>query len=430
MYMKALLVMAGLCVGLVISAQSALAENSVECDSGFGAKVPVLMVHGLGSNRDMWTGKQSMIEAVKSLEGIRVVKPFDYRQNNHNWVTHPAIGLALARQIDCLAKVSLKGGGSGKVIIVAHSMGGLATRYAASQVIGGVSVGERIGLVVTLGTPHLGSGYGTLCRYVGSLNDKCDGDAPEALATNSDELKALPKYPTGVPVRAIAGHVTVVTNLLFTSYHHDMKGDKVVGIDSATKYHTDEGKGGGVRVYTCQGTSVFPGNDASCEHGEMLKAPYIQEGVTQGIQEYLDSTRSVIYTFQDLTMEAKGDWEGRDEGWKYTLIDPTKCDGESCSSLDVYRVEPGTPLEAMLDHPPCSDIGATNASDVKKYGDRQVGGKRAQYYETTLCSLQSDTQETLRYWIIDGADVMIQVHDFEGRELQGVDDILANATWN
>ena len=42
-----------------------------------------------------------------------------------------------------------------KVIIVAHSMGGLATRFAASM--RGPAMPRKIGMVITIGTPNTGT---------------------------------------------------------------------------------------------------------------------------------------------------------------------------------------------------------------------------------------------------------------------------------
>ena len=57
----------------------------------------------------------------------------------------------------------------GKVILIDHSMGGLATRYAAAQTVDGRPVWDEIGLVVTLGTPNLGSGWANAADPVVAL---------------------------------------------------------------------------------------------------------------------------------------------------------------------------------------------------------------------------------------------------------------------
>jgi pimeloyl-ACP methyl ester carboxylesterase len=63
--------------------------------------------------------------------------------------------------------------GSQPVDVVAHSMGGLITRYGLAQVQRGhpdFPTGVYIEDIVTLGTPHSGSGWGDWCWW----SDQCD----------------------------------------------------------------------------------------------------------------------------------------------------------------------------------------------------------------------------------------------------------------
>jgi pimeloyl-ACP methyl ester carboxylesterase len=132
---------------------------------------PVLAVHGFASSARAWDGDQrapfsdrlayldpgGVASAADGTFETRLVPPFDYGPVSTEWVTEPKIGRALAERIVCIAEESKRVGGPGVVIVVAHSMGGLAARLASSMTVDGRRVAERIGLVVTVGTPNLGS---------------------------------------------------------------------------------------------------------------------------------------------------------------------------------------------------------------------------------------------------------------------------------
>ena len=89
---------------------------------------------------------------------------FDYADASTQWVTDHQIAQQLATTINSLADQSKAAGGPGKVIVVAHSMGGLATRCASAASCSGVTgAAAHIAALITFGTPTLGSflkGYG------------------------------------------------------------------------------------------------------------------------------------------------------------------------------------------------------------------------------------------------------------------------------
>jgi pimeloyl-ACP methyl ester carboxylesterase len=314
----AVLVVAATLAGLLlVGVQPASAEAAVTCTSNIGTKVPVLMVHGFNSNPGMWNegGEASMRSALEKDEGVKVVDSFDYKETHFNWVTDSAIGPKLAKTIDCLAQSSRKGGGAGKVIVVAHSMGGLATRYAASQTIDGRKVADELGLVITLGTPNAGSplantgglGLRYFCAYVAgvpNLNlesevNKCLGNsAVIGMTEGSQALRDLPEFPANVPVRAIAGQVQIFTQFFFGSISQQLDSDLVVPVQSATAEYTNKGRGDGRFVFRCDIRHYDSYGDPTkyqggqCSHNEMYKTRYIQESVTNGIRDYLATARN------------------------------------------------------------------------------------------------------------------------------------------
>jgi pimeloyl-ACP methyl ester carboxylesterase len=237
-------------VVLVAAAAAVLAPNAVAatrssqssaCQNDFGTKTPVLLVHGFHEGTDVWS---ALVQAIQQdVPGAQAVTPFDYPDTQ--WVTDPDVAPKLADVIGCLARDSAGNGGAGKVIIVAHSMGGLAVRCAVSTTCAGPGAANpaQIGLEITLGTPNSGSLLATAgngLSFAGQLS--CEtvlamqtglvlpcpdllgwlfgANTPAARAlesgvdgTPSQDIANLPPLPSTVPLDAIAGQVTVTTSL-------------------------------------------------------------------------------------------------------------------------------------------------------------------------------------------------------------------------
>lgn len=180
--------------------------------------VPVIFVHG-------WTDEAASLECGPMWNKIASIPnaypiAFDYRDANRNWVTDPRIGKALKERIEQLAQASLEGGGAGKVIVIGHSMGGLATREAAGLLR--AEAVRDIDLVVTLGTPHNGSWVAGLTPIEikgiwhflpDQLKRWSKFDAAISMAPGSDALNKLPSFPLGIAVDTIASEVSFVTNI-------------------------------------------------------------------------------------------------------------------------------------------------------------------------------------------------------------------------
>lgn len=230
-----------------------------------GKFVPVIMVHGwTGSSvhDDSRSGAFSKLINLTNIRGTQANVPrsligqlqripgaavftFDYAQESARWVTDEKIGPALAKAIDCLYEQSGE-----KIIVVAHSMGGLATRQAFSEPQpSGRKRADEVSTVVTFGTPELGSDMaaelaaeldqkarvspeaavvrmllaacgaattqslttGTACDLLPSwLNwlKAADSQAARQLRTGSEGLTALAPFPKQVRVIALAGDAT------------------------------------------------------------------------------------------------------------------------------------------------------------------------------------------------------------------------------
>lgn len=215
---------------------------------------PVVMIHGITGSAEEWTQPivkrvnhlvdpldRSLVEQINGIDGA-VSYTFDYHDNSLRWVTHPAVGEAFGSAIDCLYARFDK-----PVVVVAHSMGGLATRWVANSVGPLGPRSEQIGLVVTLGTPYEGSdtlaiaqdilngvsvgpalaGNVTVplirlllhtCGTISTIDvESCpipllnviDSDAGQALRAGSQQLRALQPWPDNIAVHALAGSIIV-----------------------------------------------------------------------------------------------------------------------------------------------------------------------------------------------------------------------------
>ncbi|WP_171042447.1 NPCBM/NEW2 domain-containing protein [Sinomonas gamaensis] len=233
-----------------------------------GKAMPVILVHGWtgGPNNfeqpanlfgDSFDGGKplsiatSLTGRLQSIPGVAVYD-FDYSQYASRWVTDSNIGPKLASAIECLT-----GHFGRKAAVVAHSMGGLATRFALAQKDStGQPISARVASVDTFGTPNTGSDIARALAAVGGASQigvltgddnlatgalaaawlflqacgrvyttggkiggpcsaippfvgSLDSDGGRALRTGSSELAALPQWPAGMPVHAVDGTINV-----------------------------------------------------------------------------------------------------------------------------------------------------------------------------------------------------------------------------
>jgi triacylglycerol lipase len=219
---------------------------------------PVLFVHGFaGSPADFRRslGAGSMLSTVGAIERTATYV-FDYREDSRQWVTDPAIGPALARAIDCLRRKSGR-----RVMVIAHSMGGLAVRYAQAQTIDERPVADAIARVLTVGTPTHGVillsvtsgkiGDVLVQAAADALGDACDerpgrkrrrlcalleaasAPAVAAMTPDSRELAELPPWRPGLGVRPIAADLRLRVSVFGYGTTVSL-GDIVATVDSAT----------------------------------------------------------------------------------------------------------------------------------------------------------------------------------------------------
>jgi pimeloyl-ACP methyl ester carboxylesterase len=300
---------------LTPSAGSAAAE----CAESPTTKIPVLFVHGYTGSPQSW--EEPPLALTKTLarnEGL-LIRTFDYEPINLRWVTNPGIGPALASEIECLASASRLGGGPGKVVLVTHSMGGLAARFAVAQ----EGVAALVGLVVTIGTPHDGSALASfllggtvqsmviqlfgrllsaLC-HAGNVPDTLDAspcplidragsEASRALRLGSTELEQLPAFPEELPVLAVGGNIELSTSVFGHRIGLGSIGDVFVEEASASRFGRGEDMGGGIEILRCDAAldllfvgaaGVLTESANRCSHGPLIH----DAGVAQILLEHV-----------------------------------------------------------------------------------------------------------------------------------------------
>ncbi|MFC4611235.1 esterase/lipase family protein [Streptomyces maoxianensis] len=215
---------------------------------------PVLFVHGFNSGPAMWTGDEAKVEGsnktlvdLVSETGSTTAFTFDYRSFSNRWVTDRAIGHRLADTISCLRNQADR-----RVILVAHSMGGLAAQWAASD--RGGRVGRHITAVVTLGTPYKGSWLAecTLNRALDHGHFRECGEARKRFMECDETQRRGEKQPVtcrGVPseiarkskaVEGLANKNSEITNLVPWP---SKGGPNVYPLAGKAEFKTEERKG-------------------------------------------------------------------------------------------------------------------------------------------------------------------------------------------
>lgn len=332
-----------------------------------GKFVPVVMVHGwtgtsthddsragaFSHKIDLTTNQlgsapptRSLIGQLQRIPGAAVFT-FDYHDYSARWVDDPHIGPALGKAIDCLFAATGE-----KVIVVAHSMGGLATRYAVTQQ---ADLATKVSTVVTFGTPETGSliamlgdtaldvgaavskalsivrlilatcgrlagttlQTGTPCDFLPEPARAFDSPAGKALRYGSTQLAALKPFPQGVKVAALAGDtVLTVPKAGFFHLPWDVDevpvGDLVVMTDSATQGATESTKAScayqlsPVRAGTDQlglAFRVTAANDVAqpitsalgaCFHGNLMRTIQLTNEATGIVNEDIESRQPAV----------------------------------------------------------------------------------------------------------------------------------------
>jgi pimeloyl-ACP methyl ester carboxylesterase len=279
--------------------------------TSLAGSVPVVFIHGIISKPDMWkpSSPGSIAYQAARISGI-TAWTFNYQPEALDWVTNPAIGPAFAGSLACLAHAS-----GNKVIVVAHSMGGLAAQYALAQPdrYGG-TVGTHVAEVITVGTPYQGSellsamqaartgvdlsswglvAEALLSACAGHTSGMCALPAvlPSQVGTdlelNSAAIAQLPPWPAGLPVLDIAGDMGLhlCAGPLCVLHRFDV-GDVAVTVGSATAHNTT----GTPLIKHCNSLKLLGaiyGNPGPCFHTHLVNDADITTKVLAAIRRDL-----------------------------------------------------------------------------------------------------------------------------------------------
>jgi pimeloyl-ACP methyl ester carboxylesterase len=226
-----------------------------------------LFVHGIDSGPGVWQSASatSIAGQAAALPGT-TAWTFSYASESLLWVTTRAIGPDLAEAISCLAAVS-----GHRVIVVGHSMGGLAAQFAIGMPRSPAA--GHLAELITIGTPFEGSqiltdgervisGGGLLAGdnlvvvAVEAILSACAGVADHldvnlcglasvlrspvgtALEAHSAAIADLPAWPAGLPVFDTAGNISMSVQVgRIYSRGFDI-GDGAVTLSSAIAHNT------------------------------------------------------------------------------------------------------------------------------------------------------------------------------------------------
>lgn len=206
--------------------------------------VPVVLVHGWRSSARAMAPTADRLR--EQLGADYSILRFDYSQAANQWPSGATAG-CLARYIVSAWK---RTGEARKVVVVTHSMGGIAARFAAGQTVSGLPVADALAGLVTLATPHRGSPWGNT-----GAADFLERHLPGALPAGGDSAAAClaeparrppycappPYLPAGPSVAEIGTQITIkrtLFNLGFIKKDAEITlwGDGIVPQDSANGY--------------------------------------------------------------------------------------------------------------------------------------------------------------------------------------------------
>jgi pimeloyl-ACP methyl ester carboxylesterase len=288
--------------------------------TSLAGSVPVVFIHGIISDAQMWepTTPGSIAYQAARIRGI-TAWTFNYQPESLDWVNNPAIGPTFAGSLACLASIS-----GHSVIVVAHSMGGLATQYALTQPDpDGGTVASHVAEVITVGTPYQGSelltamqlarqgydlspwavlGEAVLSACAGQTSGICALPAvlPAQVGTdlelNSPAIAKLPPWPAGLPVLDIAGDMGLQISVgPYVLPRFDI-GDVAVTVGSATAHNTTSGP----VIKHCSSQTLLGAihrNPGPCFHTHLVNDGDIIADILTAIRSNLTPACSAVTLF-------------------------------------------------------------------------------------------------------------------------------------
>lgn len=136
--------------------------------------LPVLLVHGYGCNGGFWSPLRALLRRERISNATVDLEP----------VTAPLDDYV--EQVECAVQRLLAATGAPRVVIVAHSMGGLVSRAWLRRHGAG-----HVARIVTVGTPHHGTGLAALGIGANARQMRQDSDWLAQLAQDDVRDRAL-----------------------------------------------------------------------------------------------------------------------------------------------------------------------------------------------------------------------------------------------
>jgi pimeloyl-ACP methyl ester carboxylesterase len=150
-----------------------LPRRELVVDRGADGFLPILLVHGLGGNRGLWWPLRLFLR----MNGHRRVYAFGYEDGTIERHAEDLKGF-----VDQVLQTT----GEAQVDIVAHSLGGLISRYAIQR----LGLSERVRTLVTLATPHQGTYAARYANTTLTRSLRPNSDVIQDL--NGDDLAGYP----------------------------------------------------------------------------------------------------------------------------------------------------------------------------------------------------------------------------------------------
>jgi hypothetical protein len=213
---------------------------------------PVVLVHG-------WTGRP-MTGTAKQLRSALPERistfTFDYQSWSARWAATPNVAACLADYVNAVAAAYAGKGGDGRVLVVAHSMGGIAIRYAMSGTVARPVTARTVPYVFTFDTPYEGSPFGGPNLLAGLKEIPQEIAHPLTLLAGSDGglclaghhgVEPLPLpcgpvpayFPAGLTLFEMGGDITVDRDVLgVRMYTVPIASDGIVSLHSSHGYLT------------------------------------------------------------------------------------------------------------------------------------------------------------------------------------------------
>jgi pimeloyl-ACP methyl ester carboxylesterase len=438
----------------------ALGLTSINATPAVATVEPLLAVHGWNGSRRTWTeGAKPMSVMLDSISDI--TPPYYFEYPSDQWVTNPQIGRRLAQTIVCYSKLYKH-----KLILLTHSMGGLAAREALDWADSGAWARDVTGHTITIAPPHLGAlpanleseFWVSVCKAPafmlspglswladGPCRDMLASRATAGMSVSSEQLDKLAKFPSGISVKTIAGEVSHRKCPIWGVDWHctstTTNSDLVVNVPSATAESTNTGEGDGTTIFKCDADiPVALLTKAWCEHGNLLQAPQVQEEVKRSIQDYIASTKkpqpppgNKVTLFDRFTFTYLDTWGGAmsEPGDVENIVDYTECSGYvySCPHIRFYNLDGpyssqtygSRPIETIFAG--CETPGVSVEPKVI-----EISGVQAEYYEN-LC--QMDDGLGYFVWYLPSKHLLIDAHDGPDGKLDQdkLNAVLSNIEW-